>query len=92
MQAREAELLENVLDALDRLYDGHCGAVDVWALLTATGAALKATAHSPVLDETAAALEPVWRKVKTADAQRDQALGVTDPLRQYLARLLPWPG
>ena len=87
----ERLLLENTLDALDRLFDGDCGAVAVWALLVATAAALRGTSHRPALEEPLAGLWEVVRSGASADAQRDRALAATDPLRQYLAEVLPWP-
>ena len=89
MTATEYELLENMLDALDRLFDGHCGAVDVRALLVATGAALLGTPYQPVVEQPLAELGEVIRSGAPADAQRDRALFITDPLRHYLAGLLP---
>jgi hypothetical protein len=87
----ERLLLENALDALDRLFDGHCRAVDVWALLVATGVALRDTPHRPVVEEPVAGLRAVLRSGAAWDEQRDRALVATDPLRQYLSRVLPWP-
>lgn len=91
MSDRENELLENALDALDRLFDGHCGAVDVWALLVATRDALRDTPHRPALEQPLAELRMVVLSGAAADAQRDHALCITDPLRLYLARALPRP-
>jgi len=85
----EKLLLENALNALDRLFDGHCGATDVWALFVATSQALRDTPHGPALAEPLADLEAVWRAGGLADAQRDRALWITDPVRRYLAKLLP---
>jgi hypothetical protein len=85
----ERDILENVLDALDRLFDRECGVIDVWALLVATVAALRGTPHCAALRVPLAELEAVWRSGLPAAAQRDYSLIVTDPLRLYLARLLP---
>ncbi len=86
---REKELLENAMDALDRLFDGHFGAIDLWALFVATRQALRHTSHGPALAEPLADLEAVWRAGGSADVQRDRALYITDPVRHYLAKLLP---
>jgi hypothetical protein len=86
--ADERLLLENALDALDRLFDGHCGAVDVWALLVATAAAMRDTPHWPPLDQPLAELNTVVRSGTGVDAQRNRALDITDPLRQYLAGVI----
>jgi hypothetical protein len=87
----ERLLLENALDALDRLFDRECGAVDVWALLVATAAALRGTSHGPAVRQPLAELRAVVRSGAASDAQRDRALAVTASLRQYLAGVLPWP-
>ena len=87
---RESELLENALDALDRLHDWHCGAFDVWALFVATAAALHDTPHRPALEQPLAALHAVIGSRAAEELQRDRALGITDSLRQYLAEVLAW--
>lgn len=91
MQAREQELLDNLLDALDQLFDGECDALDVWALIVATGEEMRDTPHKPALDQPLVELQTVIQSRTAADEQRDLSLVITDPLRKYLARVLPWP-
>ena len=90
MTDREYELLGNLFDALDRLFDWKCGAFDIWALLVATEAALRDTPHRPALEQPLSDLKAVVLSKATEEARRDHALGVTDPLRQYLADVLAW--
>jgi hypothetical protein len=81
----EQLLLENALDALDRLFDRQCGVVDVWALLVASAHALQHTPHHQVLSQPLTALKAIIRSGAADDDQLAQALEVTDPLRLYLA-------
>ena len=90
MTDREYELLGNLFDALDRLFDWDCGASDVWTLLVATATALHDTPHRPALEQPMGDLKAVAMSEATNEAQRDHALSVTDPLRQYLADVLAW--
>jgi hypothetical protein len=85
----ENQLLENTLDALDRLYDRHSSVLDLWALLFATAEALRATRHFSELEEPVAELLAVVRSGLSEEVQRDRALAITDRLRHYLAELLP---
>jgi hypothetical protein len=87
--AHERKLLENVLDALDRLFDRQCSVIDLWALLFATTEALRATEHCDQLERTTAILLAIIRSGASEEMQRDRALIVTDELRHYLAGLLP---
>jgi len=85
----EKQLLENALDALDRLFDGQSPVIDVWALLFATAEALRATKHCSAFEAVVPALLDLVRSSATAEEQRDRALWLTDELRQYVAGLLP---
>lgn len=89
MTPREKQLLGNVLDALDRLFDWRSSALDLWALLFATAEALRGTPHHGELEKATQALRLVIRSGDTQEAQRDCAMEETDCLRLYLARLLP---
>src|SRR5262245_57894101 len=85
----EKTLLDNALDALDRLFDRKSSVIDVWALLLATGEALRETTHYPKFNRPATALLDVIRSMEPPEVQRDRALEITDELRHYLADLLP---
>ena len=79
-------LLENVLDALDRLFDRECSCADVLALLMATAEVLQDTSHSANLKAPIAALSDVVRSGADRETQRARALALTDSLRHYLAK------
>ncbi len=89
MTKTEETLLNNVLDSLDRLYDGHTYVIDVYFLLMATSAALAETEHAIVINEAVARLEPICRTSMSTIERKSQALNVTDDLRLHLAKLLP---
>ena len=85
MTAIEKCLLENALDALDRLFDRDSTTVDVWALLVATSEALRATQHYSELVKPTAELLTIIRSNESPEAERDHALEAPDKLRHYLA-------
>jgi hypothetical protein len=85
----EIQLLDNVLDALDRLYDEKLQVIDLWALLLATSEAMRHTAHFNVLAAPIEDLLAIVRSGESDDIQRDRALLASDWLRHYLANLLP---
>jgi len=87
---RERFLLENALDAHDRLWDWQSSVVDVWALYAATAEALSATPHRAAFDPAVATLAALMRSEMSADDQRLHACGSTDELRQYIVRRLEW--
>jgi hypothetical protein len=82
-------LLENALDALDRLFDRESSVIEVEALLFATAEALRGTPHEIEFRRAVDALQPVLASSQPTDDLRDHALSWTDGLRRYLARLLP---
>ena len=84
----ERRLLDNALDAHDRLWDGETSVVDLWALYAATAEALHDTPHRAVFDTAVTALASLMQSGLSADIQRDQALGSTDDLRYWVARQL----
>jgi hypothetical protein len=83
----EKLLLENLLDALDRLFDRKSSTLDVWALLFATREALQGTEHESELKRPLAELLAVIKSAASSETQRDRALVVTNDLRHYLAEL-----
>lgn len=92
MDERERFLLENALDAHDRLWDRESSVTDLWALYTATAAALRGTSHVVVFEPAVAVLADLMRSGLPRDEQWSQACGGTDDLRQYLARRLGCAG
>lgn len=89
LKTMEIQLLDNVLDALDRMFDGHMQAIDLWALLLATSEALRGTVHYDALFEPTADLLTVVRSKATDEIMQDRVLAATGGLRHYLADLLP---
>jgi hypothetical protein len=83
--ADERTLLYNLLDSLDRLYDRHCGAVDVDALLTATASAVKDPSWIASIEQASTALRDLIRSNLPLEEEYGQALVVTDDLRIKLA-------
>ena len=84
----ERMLLENTLDAHDRLWDGESSVVDVWALYTATAEALRSTPHFKALEPAVAELAGLMRSDLPATEKRERACWCTYDLRRYLARQL----
>ena len=91
MPSIRQELLNNQLDALDRLFDGETGIADVYALAYATAVALKGDDLVPVFEIAANELLALQRKSLSVAEARAAALAVTDHLRVTLAEALPSP-
>ncbi len=87
----ESQLLGNLLDSLDRLFDRETSVIDVHALVCATHAALSTTTHTPVLHLAQEELTAVVNARVLRDQQRDAALLATEDLRKYLASVVPFP-
>ncbi|HEX2878413.1 MAG TPA: hypothetical protein VHO25_02640 [Polyangiaceae bacterium] len=90
-EGQTAALLENILDALDRLFDRECACIDILALLIATAEALRDTPHSAELNRAIVALSDVVRSGADRETQRELALDLTNSLRHYLAAIVPSP-
>ena len=84
----ERTLLENFIDATDRLYDGDTNAVDVYALLLATAAALKSGSLAEQFATSARELKEIVRSTATSGQKRDETLTKTDGLRVHVAQAL----
>ena len=78
-------LLANVLDALDRLYDGETEVIDVQVLLQATASAVPESEFSSALSEASIELHSLLRAGIAGTAGQVQALSATDRLRRLLA-------
>jgi hypothetical protein len=87
MSGREKMLLDNALDALDRLFNRDNSVIDVCALLFATAEALQSTPHLSEFERPLAELLAIVRSGESTEEKRDRALAVTDELRHYLAGL-----
>jgi hypothetical protein len=89
MTETETQLLENALDALDRLYDSQSSVTDVHALLFATAWAMKGTRFFDPLHDAAKSIAPL--RALPHEPARDRALVLTDDLRILLAENTPHP-
>lgn len=88
MTNNEKQLLNNLLDALDSLYDGKLRVGDLWALLFATSEALRTTPHYNELLGPISDLLDIARSGANKEEMRGRALESTDRLRCYLADLV----
>ena len=89
MTEKEQELLENLFDSLDRLFDRHCRIYDVHDLKVATEIALKSLGSTIELAKDINGLKPIIRSERSEEDKREQALTVTDSLRLRLNDILP---
>jgi len=81
-------LLENVMDALDRLFDGKSNIVDLQALLFATSQALPKSHVCELMNQANEDLKLIIQKVKNKESQKEYALNTTNPLRLKLSEIL----
>lgn len=81
-------LLSNALDALDRLFDREIEIVDVYAILYASGIAIRPDALSSLFQDSAVSLEEIDRSGLAAEDKRESALRLTNSLRLALAEAL----
>lgn len=88
LKTTELQLLDNTLDALDRLFDRDLHVIDLWALLFATAEALRTSVHYDELSRPATDLLAIARSGTSDEIMRQRALYSTDKLRHYLADLL----
>lgn len=87
--ARRSLLLNNTLDALDRLFDAESDVVDICAIVYATACALSGDALLSRFEEAAEGLAILVRSDLPEKEARERALEVTNPLRVALAADLP---
>jgi hypothetical protein len=91
MPDTDIKLLDNLLDALDRLYDRATTVTDLHALVYATEVALSGSVHTAMLTDAEQLLQRLLRSGKSVTEERDIALNETDDLRKYLAGVVPFP-
>ncbi len=89
MSEKEKELLENLFDSLDRLFDRHCQLYDVHDLMVATEVALESLDSSFQLAKYIEELKSAVKSGKSEEDKRELALTVTESLRFKLNDLLP---
>jgi hypothetical protein len=88
MAIDEQPLLENMLDALDRLYDHQSSPLDVQALAQATAAAVSSPEMARELSAAASALLVLIRSRLPESDEYHAALDATHDLRLRLAAAL----
>lgn len=87
MNEIERQLLNNMLDALDRLYDRQSSALDVHALAQATAAGVSSPEMARELSDAASALLVVVRS-HLGEKEYEAALDATHDLRLRLSAAL----
>lgn len=81
-------LLNNALDALDRLFDRETEVVDLYAILYATGLAMRSDDLSSLFRDAASSLKELDRAGFAAEQARESALSLTNSLRLAVAEAL----
>lgn len=82
------QLLENIFDSLDRLFDRECRVIDLYALLFVSDLALKEQNSKFCFTEYINKLDKVIKTNNSEEFKRDKALTATDNLRSQLNELL----
>ena len=81
----DRKLLENVIEALNRIYDGDLAAVDACALVFATSKAFIGDELSPAFESAIRGLEVIVKSDQTPGQKRYSALLATDELTKAIA-------
>jgi hypothetical protein len=89
MNQSERQLLENLFDALDRLFDRESKVVDIYSLFYASNLAMGETSPVVALGSYTRELNELSRSGKPEELQREEALKITNDLRGILNELLP---
>jgi hypothetical protein len=89
MNHSERQLLENLFDALDKLFDQESKVVDVCSLLYATNLAIGEESPVVRLGSYTEDLSELLRSGKPEEILREEALIITNDLRGILNELLP---
>lgn len=80
-------LIENMVDALDRLFDHESSVIDTHALLFATAQALSNSPWFAAVNQPLKELQAIVRSNAAPDEKRISALRATDELRNFLASI-----
>lgn len=88
MSPEQLKLLNNLLDALDRLFDRECRAIDILFLVYATHQALGPTELGQVFQTAVIDLERIVKGRQENELEREAALSATNDLRLRLAELV----
>lgn len=88
MDREDKQLLENLFDSLDRLFDRESRVLDVFQILYATEKAINTGSLNLSLSGYIADLGDIVRGSESEEIQRERALLVTDKLRKILNEIL----
>ena len=88
MNSCDKQLLSNLFDSLDRLFDGESRVIDVWQLMLATEKAISSELGLLDLNNYSVQLGKIVRAGKAEGAQKEDALAVTNKLREVLNEIL----
>ena len=88
MDKENKQLLENVFDSLDRLFDRQNCVIDVYHLILATEKAIGESVANISLAGYADKLGKIVRENKSEEIQLEKALGATNRLREILNDIL----
>ena len=88
MDQEDKQLLGNVFDSLDRLFDRESRVIDVYQLLYATDKAIENDDVKISLSGYVIELGKIVRENESEEIQRERALMVTDKLREALNEFL----
>lgn len=89
MEKAQKQLLENLFDALDRLFDGETSVRELHSLVCATNEALGSLFQIIDLNQYVSSLQNIVHSGKSPETQRGEALQLTNDLRATLNSLLP---
>jgi hypothetical protein len=88
MDKENKQLLENVFDSLDRLFDRQDRVIDVYHIILATDKAIGESVANISLVGYADKLGKIVRENNSEETQREQALSATNRLREILNDIL----
>lgn len=89
MDLQEKQMLENLFDALDRLFDKESSVIDLHALLFATSNYSSSTILNLELTQYCSQLSVLIKSGADSETMREKALSITNDLRHKLNELLP---
>jgi hypothetical protein len=81
----QRELLENLLESLNRLFDRDSTATDIYSLLFATALAVRGSNLSAAVEAPLAQLRDLVHSKDSQEGKRNAGLALTDELRKFVA-------
>ena len=88
MNSCDKQLLENLFDSLDRLFDGESSVIDIWQLIFVTEKVIGSELALLELSNYSEQLGKIVGGDKAEGAQREEALAVTNKLLEVLNEIL----